>query len=1742
MRSRCGRRITTRRVSAVVALCLTISLMSWIPLVAVSHDGGVSSEEISDPGDDLTVQSTHEESEMSIGTSRNIMGDASVLDDQYDGELPRAEKYSSHLATKADVDALKAEMGVRDPNKNYNVIVDGFGTGAAPPTEEGWDSLLGNLVIVDGVSDPPQPMSIDISQSPYFPVVGNQGQQGSCTAWSVAYYANGYLQAKDKNWADASIGNPDQLMSPAWAYNKANGGQDGGSWKIDNLNVLQSVGNAVWSTMPYDQNDHTSWGSEAAWRSAPEFRIDSIESTDSSNTQVIKSWLDEDTPVLITLDADEYSDGLGTGDDTLTSVEYSHGWPNHANTIVGYDNSKGQGGEVGAFKVVNSWGSNWGSEWGGFGYFWMTYEAVAELVRPVWRFHDRVDYNPSLLAVWKLDPLGGRNANVVLGIGPYWTPDDTRNPVWDGGSYSFPLFMALDVTEFGDEWNSGIDEFFLQIGSGSGSSTITSFRIEMYEGSYSSGSPDLTSNESPDTPETTPGYVTVRFRALLTITSPDEDGYLRGITNVSGWASNMWDTKIFEEDFEHIFPGSWIVGDSNASSGEDYWGDTSYRSYGGSWSAWAADVGSKAFTDTVFEEDFEGTTPSSWVVGDSDSSEGEDYWGVSSYRSHNGSKSLWAAQVGQDSRLVYSESFDHDGSLPIGWTNYSEGPDHHPWEMVQESGSDYRAECSSDDAGPDTDITEWLYMTSGFDASSYASLTLQFYLDYNYWDGDEFARVLYSTSGSFPTFYELNTWVSDSEGTQIIDLSDAAGDSEVYLAFVYHATYDWYMRVDSVEVTGLIQNRNTHQYDDDMWAYAYRSIDLSSYDFGTLTYNYWLDSEDSYDYLYAIYYSGGSWHYEGDHTGNSSGWQIGTIAIPSSATHFGFCFTSDGSVHGYEGAYVDDIVITATYSEPNRDSRQYDDNMSAYMFRLVDLTGLDSPTISYNYWLDSEDGSDYLYLVYYDNGTWEFVDAHTGNSGGWQSSSFTIPNTSTAMGFFFESDSSAHSYEGAYLDDIALYDVDLLTGIYVRIDNGTWDLASGGVNWSYTWDTTSYSDGPHTIHVRSYFGSRYVERTRFVIVDNTPPVNPTGFSSSHSPGIWSNDNTIWIEWLGAIDTTSGVCGFSFEWTTSFLTMPDAVTDSAGASTTSPPLSDGSNWYFHVRAVDNAGNWASDAYHVGPFFLDTVVPANPDSFWSSHMPSVWSNDDTIFVSWTGASDSLSGVHGYSIYWSASSSSVPDMVEDLVAENTTGPPISDGDSWYLHIRTVDYAGNWAVDALHAGPFLVDTTPPSTTHSFIGSTGYDDWFISNVTLQLNAVDTSSGINYTEYQIDGLGWTYYFSDVLCSVDGIHTLEFRSNDTAGNLEVATSAGLKIDKVAPSNPDSSLSDHVIGAWSNYSDVFVEWFGAFDVTSGVFGYSVEWDRNPTSIPDAVVDTTLSNSTGVDLADGNDWYLHVRTRDLAGNWADGAYHVGPFWIDTSIPAPGSIVNAELEGPSWEDVNVSWDLSPSDPTDVVRYDIYYNTQYDIDGIGYALLASVPSGSTYYLHQNAGLGDQSNYFYMVRVVDISNKSLPYPEQASKFVRFLQKGWQLVSTPLIQTDQSIGSVLRTVHYDTVRYHDSNDPIDPWKECSVFKVYCDLTQITHSMGVWLNVASDSDFVVAGRIPASVDISMKKGWNLVSFPSFRDNYSVADLKAVLNAISVEGFESSDGPYHLKVLQDSELLNPGYAYWVWVPQNCVWTVSQ
>jgi PKD repeat protein len=79
-----------------------------------------------------------------------------------------------------------------------------------------------------------------------------------------------------------------------------------------------------------------------------------------------------------------------------------------------------------------------------------------------------------------------------------------------------------------------------------------------------------------------------------------------------------------------------------------------------------------------------------------------------------------------------------------------------------------------------------------------------------------------------------------------------------------------------------------------------------------------------------------------------------------------------------------------------------------------------------------------------------------------------------------------------------------------------------------------------------------------------------------------------------------------------------------------------------------------------------------------------------------------------------------------------------------------------------------------------GNDGWYRTPVTVTLDATDAGgSGLESTEYALDGGDFEEYDGPITVSEDGEHVVEFRSTDGSGNVEDTKSVEFKIDRNAP---------------------------------------------------------------------------------------------------------------------------------------------------------------------------------------------------------------------------------------------------------------------------------------------------------------------------------------------------------------------------
>ena len=221
------------------------------------------------------------------------------------------------------------------------------------------------------------PSSVDLSADN--PPPGDQGRQGSCVGWAVAYAMKSYQERIERGWPLTDNGH---VFSPAYVYNqiKAPGG---GAYFFDAFSLLVDQGVASYATMPYNPNDDRRQPSATARREAADYKIADwgtvLRTSHATFVQEIKRHLAANTPVVIGIHTYPDFFNLNPANPVYEDASgFSRG--GHAIVIVGYDDARS------AFKIINSWGTGWGID----GYGWIDYDASEQLIRVAYTADDVV--------------------------------------------------------------------------------------------------------------------------------------------------------------------------------------------------------------------------------------------------------------------------------------------------------------------------------------------------------------------------------------------------------------------------------------------------------------------------------------------------------------------------------------------------------------------------------------------------------------------------------------------------------------------------------------------------------------------------------------------------------------------------------------------------------------------------------------------------------------------------------------------------------------------------------------------------------------------------------------------------------------------------------------------------------------------------------------------------------------------------------------------------------------------------------------------------------------------------------------------------------------------------------------------------------------------------------------------------------------------------------------------------------
>jgi len=234
----------------------------------------------------------------------------------------------------------------------------------------------------------------------YAPKRLNQGQQGSCVAWSSAYAARTIMEAQRTGQ------DPNQLaFSPSFLYNVIHLDNCQGAYINEAMEVMKKNGVAPFREMPYDDSDCSQRPNNMQIQSASKFKTAgyqrlSMNGDDQKvNMLAIKQNIAAGAPVVFGMMVGEsfMRSMLGKSVWIPSGEDYNmYGFGGHAMCVVGYDDYK----EGGAFRIMNSWGMEWGEK----GFAWIKYKDFEYFTKEAYGLYPMGNINaPSKSTIFALD-------------------------------------------------------------------------------------------------------------------------------------------------------------------------------------------------------------------------------------------------------------------------------------------------------------------------------------------------------------------------------------------------------------------------------------------------------------------------------------------------------------------------------------------------------------------------------------------------------------------------------------------------------------------------------------------------------------------------------------------------------------------------------------------------------------------------------------------------------------------------------------------------------------------------------------------------------------------------------------------------------------------------------------------------------------------------------------------------------------------------------------------------------------------------------------------------------------------------------------------------------------------------------------------------------------------------------------------------------------------------------------------
>ncbi len=547
--------------------------------------------------------------------------------------------------------------------------------------------------------------------------------------------------------------------------------------------------------------------------------------------------------------------------------------------------------------------------------------------------------------------------------------------------------------------------------------------------------------------------------------------------------------------------------------------------------------------------------------------------------------------------------------------------------------------------------------------------------------------------------------------------------------------------------------------------------------------------------------------------------------------------------------------------------------------------------------------------------------------------------------------------------------------------NGTKLITVNGTATSYT-DNSCTANTTYTYYLkaRDSVGNVSAASNSLTVTtpqpaeDTTPPTTPTGLYV-----VSKGETFVAIKWNPSTDEGgSGLAGYEIYRDASKIATVTAAT----TTYTDDGLNPGTQYVYHVRAFDNAGNYSyfSDALTVttATAQTDTVPPTTPSNLTATAV-----DDYNIRLSWTGSTDSGgSGLSGYKIYRSDVDNFGRAIAFVDAGETTyTNSNLTPGTTYTYKITAVDNAGNESGFSNEA----TATTPDSSADTQAPSVPTN--------LQAEALSPTDARISWDASTDNVAVDYYEIYVVEESDNpfqdyTYTLIGTTSETnfvASNLNPGQTYSFAVDAVDTSGNKSRYSEIVSVTMPDAANDTIPPYPPENVrfvqatsTSVIIAYDAAQDneggsgikqyhifKNNEEI--AVTDSLMYEDT--DVMPQETYSYFVKSEDWNGNLSEPSNTISTVipLEDNEAPTPPSNLTFEATP---EYVVLTWGMSYDEISGVDHYEIQkINSPFKTKEVKSEIYAT----TTATMFKDDSVTPGAKYVYYVFAVDRSgNKSAP--------------------------------------------------------------------------------------------------------------------------------------------------------------------------